>query len=185
MTSLLIASLAACFQQDEAAPPPRIEGLWQVHQVETTAEVVDGQKVAKSQFPGCDWARQTWAFGENALRVGHDVLCQGAESGEYLGCQVSVEVPASWDETAGVWTVAESVKARSRTRGAKLDSLEFPSSCSIEIEAGQYPVVETRKKDWSWEMATPAGYVLRLKIPDSDDPDFVMAMRSTRGEESP
>ncbi|HHO53693.1 MAG TPA: hypothetical protein ENK18_23175 [Deltaproteobacteria bacterium] len=185
MTSLLLLSLTACLQQDETSPPPRIEGLWQVHQVETTSKTVDGQERALEHFPGCGWARQTWSFGEQMIRVGHDVLCPGNSAEESVGCRVSVEVPASWDETAGVWTVTETAKARSRTRGVKSDSLDLPSDCSVEIEAGQYPVVEIRRQSWRWEMSTPAGYVLRLKIPDSDDPDFVIAMRSVRGEESP
>ncbi|MBX2803898.1 MAG: hypothetical protein KTR31_39850 [Myxococcales bacterium] len=179
MHAVPILFLMAACGQDENAPPPQILGLWQVHQVETGTGELDGMEVALRRFPGCTWARQTWNFTEDSIQVGHDVLCPiaGSTTDEHVGCEVSAEVAASWDEAAGIWSVQSPVRARSRAKGLEGDAFGMPTTCTVEVAAGQYPVVRIRREDWRWEMRAPDGTVLRLKIPDSDDPDFVMAMR--------
>lgn len=169
--------------QDDNAPPAQIKGLWQVHQYNTSSGVKNGEDVALARFPGCTWARQTWSFQDATLRVEHDVLCPGRRPDEYVGCQVAAEVPAQWDEAAGSWVVDTPVRARSRAVGLEPGAFGVPTSCTAEIEAGTYLVKRMVREVWRWEMRLPSGVVVRLKIPESDDPDFVMAMRRSRGAE--
>lgn len=179
MTSLLFVTWLGCLGQDDG-PPRQIQGLWTVSQVETDREVVvDGMQLALAQFPGCTWARQTWHFGERTVRMGYDVLCPGGGSDEYLGCQVSVEAPATWDDGQGTWSVEHTARARSRTLALEPAALQMPTTCHAQIEAGTYPVRRMQNQDWRWEMRVPNGRVLRLALPDSDDPDFVTAMRKS------
>ena len=169
--------------QGEMAAPARISGLWQVHQFNTSSGPRNGEDVALSRFQGCTWARQTWSFGEGTIRVEHDVLCPSAVRDEFVGCQVAAEVPAEWDEAQSAFIVETSMRARSRAIGLEPGSFGLPTSCTVEIEAGTYPVKKMVREVWNWEMRLPSGVVARLKIPESDDPDFVMAMRRTLNPE--
>ncbi|MEN0062019.1 MAG: hypothetical protein AAGA48_07680 [Myxococcota bacterium] len=181
MTALFATWLLGCLPSDDG-PPKQIQGLWTVSQVETDKEVVvNGMQLALQQFPGCTWARQTWHFSENSVRMGYDVLCPSRDPDEFYGCQVSVEAPARWDDGQGTWTVDHTARARSRTLALEAASLDVPTTCHAHIEAGTYPVRRMQNQDWRWEMRVPNGRVLRLALPDSDDPDFVSAMRTTTG----
>lgn len=177
----LMTAVFGCLSEDEG-PPRQIQGLWTVTEVETDREVVvDGMQLALQQFPGCTWARQTWNFGQSTIRMGYDVLCPGRETDEYYGCQVSVEAPAAWDDAEGTWTVEHTARARSRTLALEAAALNVPTTCHAHVEAGVYPVRRMQNQDWRWEMRVPNGRVLRLSLPDSDEPDFVTAMRATTG----
>ncbi len=178
---ILSIALVGCLPEDEG-PPRQIQGMWTVRQVETDREVVvDGTQLALQQFPGCTWARQTWHFSEDSVRMGYDVLCPGREAGEHYGCQVSVEAPATWDDAKGEWTVAHTAHARSRTLALEAGALDVPTTCHAHVQAGTYPVRRMQNQEWRWEMRVPTGRVLRLALPESDEPDFVSAMRSTNG----
>ena len=178
---LPLLALLGCDQGENSAPA-RIKGLWQVYQFKTSSGVTDGEDVALARFEGCSWARQTWDFQPDSIRVEHDVLCPSASAGEYVGCQVGAEVAAAWDSEAGQWAVDASVEARSRAVGLEGASFNLPTSCTVEVEAGNYLVKRMSREVWQWEMRLPSGVVLRLKIPESDDPDFVMAMRRASGQ---
>jgi len=179
LAALLATGLFGCLTEDEG-PPRQIQGMWTVSQVETDKEVVvDGMQLALQQFPGCTWARQTWIFGEDSIRMGYDVLCPGAMTDEFYGCQVSVEAPAEWNDSEGTWTVANTARASSRTLALETGALQVPATCHSHIEAGTYPVRRMQNQEWRWEMRVPSGRVLRLALPTSDEPDFVGAMRKT------
>lgn len=188
---MLLIPMFALFGCDQTndAPPTRILGLWQVHEVETSTRPIPGKEVALTNFPGCSWARQTWNFAENLLRVEHDVLCPTATGREYVGCQVAAEVPAIWKEAESKWIIETTVRGRSRAMALDAAGLQVPTACTIRIDAGDYQVARMPpRQEWSWEMGVPNGTVLRLKIPDSEEPDFVSAMRVAAGldtEESP
>lgn len=184
MLTGLLTGLLGC-NQETNAPPPQISGLWQVHQVETGSGEIDGQAVALRQFPGCSWARQTWRFEGDRLVVEHDVLCPSSVENEFVGCSVAAEVPATWEPTAGKWVVPASVRAKSRAVGLEAGALALPTACTVEVDAGDYPVLRMRGQDWRWEVGLPNGTVLRLRIPESDEPDFVMAMRQAKQEQAP
>lgn len=177
---MLLIPMVALFGCDQTndAPPMRILGLWQVHEVETSTRPISGRDVAMANFPGCAWARQTWNFTEELIRVEHDVLCRAPSNEEYVGCKVAAEVPTRWDEANTKWVVDTTVKARSRVVGLEPSGLQMPTSCTVRIDAGDYPVARMPpRQEWSWEMGVPNGTVLRLKIPESEEPDFVAAMR--------
>ncbi|MEO0599856.1 MAG: hypothetical protein AAF211_00375 [Myxococcota bacterium] len=175
----VLATTLGCLTEDEG-PPKQIQGMWTVREVETDREVVvEGMQLALQQFPGCTWARQTWHFSEDTIRMGYDVLCPGRSTDEHYGCKVSVEAPASWDDASGTWTVSNTARASSRTLALERASLDVPARCHAHIEAGSYPVRRMQNQAWRWEMRVPNGRVLRLALPESDEPDFVSAMRAT------
>ena len=181
---LLALAFSGC-NQDENAAPPKIKGLWQVHQFKTSSGITDANEVTLARFPGCSWARQTWDFDDTTIRVEHDVLCP-TPNREFVGCEVGTEVDAAWNDNDGQWVVGSTVSARSRAVGLEPGAFSLPTSCTVEIEAGSYLVKRMSREIWQWEMRLPSGVVLRLKIPESDDPDFVMAMRqATEAEGSP
>lgn len=186
MLLIPLVTLFGCDQTNDA-PPTRILGLWQVHEVETSTRPIPGEEVALSNFPGCNWARQTWNFSEEMLRVEHDVLCPAGPRGdEYVGCQVAAEVPARWDQAASKWIVETSVRARSRAVALQPSALTIPTACTARIDAGDYQVARMPpRQEWAWEMGVPNGTVLRLKIPESEEPDFVAAMRTAAGLDLP
>lgn len=196
-----VLSLAAC-TNDKPPLPEKIQGLWELHQVETAGGQVDALDTVLARYPGCTWGRMTWTFEADHLKVGHDVLCPGAMD-EYYGCEVAARVPAVWNETAGSWKVEYPVAVRSRTVGMGDDrpgapasaenpgaqrpdelgstgALGVPTSCEVTLAAGDYPVARVRNQDWRWEMRTPDGTVYRLRLPESDRPDFVAAIQSAR-----
>lgn len=185
MLLIPLVTLFGCDQTNDA-PPMRILGLWQVHEVETSTRPIAGLDVAMANFPGCAWARQTWNFSEELIRVEHDVLCRAQTAKEYVGCKVSAEVPTRWDEASSKWIVDTSVKARSRAVALEAGGLQVPTSCTVSIDAGAYQVAKMPpRQEWAWEMGVPNGTVLRLKIPDSEEPDFVAAMREAGGLNRP
>lgn len=161
--------------------PEKIKGLWELHQVETAGGEVDEATIIAQRYPDCTWGRMTWTFDEGHLAAGYDVLCPAA-TGDFYGCQVSAQVPATWDPDKGQWHVDNGVGARSRTIGLEEDALPVPTSCEVTVAGGDYPVVRVRKPDWRWEMRTPEGTVYRLKLPESDRPDFVAAIKANLAE---
>lgn len=176
MNRFLPALLLVACTGSEDAPPEQIEGLWELHQIETDGQDVDASAALLAPTPDCSWARQTWRFQGDHLEVGTDVLCPVAP-GEHAGCQVRARVPATWDPR-GHWVVGEPVTARSRTVGLGDGAMTRPTACAVTVAAGEYPVVRVRGQKWRWEMRTPAGTVYRLKPPDTDRPDFAGAMRA-------
>lgn len=191
----LVLSLAAC-KSDQPPVPEKIQGLWELHQVETEGGEVDALDTVLARYPGCTWGRMTWSFEEDHLEVGHDVLCPGESNtrgadptaappteAEYYGCEVAARVPAVWsvNGAVGSWKVEYPVAVRSRTVGRGDDALSIPTSCEVTLAAGEYPVARVRNHDWRWEMRTPDGTVYRLRLPESDRPDFVAAIRNRGG----
>ena len=157
--------------EDVGAPPPPLQGLWQVHQVETSTRPIDADEVALEYFPGCIWARQTWNFERDRIRVEHDALCAATREEEYSACRVAAEAPAEWDQDTDTWKIGTTIKARSRAIGLDGAGFSMPGSCTVQIDAGRYQIAKMPPREaWSWEMAVPNGTVLRLRIPDSDDP---------------
>jgi hypothetical protein len=212
LSMFVIAQLLGCTLQQQPPLPEKIEGLWQLHQVETKdAGIVEAMDMLLKQYPDCSWGRMTWTFDADHIQAGVDVLCpadkpapvlpvstvpdaiapappptpiEGEDShlGEYFGCQVTTRVPAIWDTEGGSWKVEHTVKARSRTRGRDADALGVPTACELTLPMGDYPVARVTRQPWRWEMLTPDGSVYRLKLPDSDRPDFVAALRTLQGE---
>jgi hypothetical protein len=221
LSMLVIVQLLGCSMQQQPPLPEKIEGLWQLHQVETKdAGIVEAMDMLLQQYPDCSWGRMTWTFDADHIQAGVDILCPadvpalilpvstapGAGSlgpgspdaiappapavpaegddgpqHEFFGCQVTARVPAIWDTEAGSWKVEDTVKARSRTRGRDADALGVPTSCELTLPMGDYPVARVTRQPWRWEMLTPEGSVYRLKLPDSDRPDFVAALRGMQG----
>ena len=185
----LVLSLVAC-KTDQPPVPEKIQGLWELHQVETEGGEVDALDTVLARYPGCTWGRMTWTFEDDHLKVGHDVLCPGVSTGaspmeaEYYGCQVAARVPATWSVigSVGSWKVEYPVAVRSRTVGRGDEALSIPTSCEVTLAPGDYPVARIRNHDWRWEMRTPDGTVYRLRLPESDRPDFVAAIRNRGGE---
>ena len=97
--------------------------------------------------------------------------------GAALAAPLAAQVPAAWDVAAGSWKVTEAASATSRTLGVGDGAIELPTTCSVAVQAGDYPVARVRNQRWKWEMRTPDGTVYRLRQPDSDRPDFVSALR--------
>jgi hypothetical protein len=208
----VIAQLLGCTLQQQPPLPEKIEGLWQLHQVETKdAGIVEAMDMLLKQYPDCSWGRMTWTFDADHIQAGVDILCpadpptpvipvstapdspdaiapppvldgENKPQHEYFGCQVSARVPAIWDTEGGSWKVENTVKARSRTKGRDADALGVPTSCELVLPTGDYPVARVTRQPWRWEMLTPDGSVYRLKLPDSDRPDFVAALRGQKGE---
>ncbi|MEQ1505099.1 MAG: hypothetical protein ABMB14_22890 [Myxococcota bacterium] len=181
--NLFLVAIVACTADPSKAQPEKISGLWELHQVETAGGQVDADTVIKQRYPNCTWGRMTWKFEDDHLSVGYDVLCPAgpdpAVATDYYGCQVSARVPATWDPAKGSWHVDNPVAARSRTMGKGDDALSVPTSCEVTVDAGDYPIVRVPKQPWRWEMGTPDGAVYRLRLPESDRPDFVAAIRGT------
>jgi hypothetical protein len=185
MRSVALLSLLFGCPQEQDGKPPKLEGHWELMQIETSSGVLEGRDVVLSQFKGCDWARRTFTFTDGKLKVENDILCRGKARDEYYGCQVAVEVPATWDELNGVWMVRTPVRGRARTRGLEEGALDVPTSCTVEVAAGQYKVARIRSEKWKWEVGVPDGTVYRLRTPDTDAPDFVLAMREARTPAAP
>jgi len=174
--SLLLAGCPA----DPDAPPEKLVGLWELHQVETSQGEIDSLAVVLADFPSCVWGRRTFLFGDGMLRVQNDVLCPSAVNhDEFYGCEVAVEVPAVWDDTdgSGKWVVSTRVSATARTKGLEAGSLDVPTTCTVAVAAGTYPVASVRGYEWRWEIQAPDGQVYRLRDPPNDNPDFVAALR--------
>jgi hypothetical protein len=175
LSSLLV--LAAC-TGDSSDPPVKITGLWELHQVETAKGEIAGVDAVLSRYPGCVWGRSTWSFTDDHVEAAIDVLCPASEAkDEMYGCTVTAAVPAAWNATAGSWQIADAAAATSRTLGVGDGAIEVPTSCSVQVAAGDYLVRKVRNQRWKWEMRTPDGTVYRLRQPDSDRPDFVTALR--------
>lgn len=203
MLPLPVFALLACDDLLSQQPPlpEKIEGMWELHALEIRdGQVVDALPDLLKSYPGCTWGRRTWTFNADHIQAGLDLLCPAGPTGtvaapvpgepaeeggrpqqEYFGCQVTVRVPAIWDTEAGLWKVAHRMKATSRTVGRDADAIGVPTSCSLELPAGDYAVARVPKQPWRWEMLTPEGVVYRLKLPDSDRPDFVAALRGQGG----
>ena len=178
MRSSPLLLLVAC-TGDSSGPPEKITGLWELHQVETAKGEVAGVDAVLSRYPGCVWGRSTWKFSDDHVEAAIDVLCPAnAAKDEMYGCSVTASVPAAWDVAAGSWKVTEPAAATSRTLGVADGAIELPTTCSVQVPAGDYPVARVRNQRWRWEMRTPDGTVYRLKQPDSDRPDFVTALRA-------
>lgn len=194
---LLVSLLSACSEQNPL--PEKIEGLWELHEIETTDKgTVNGRQNLLAAYPGCSWGRSTWTFGADHLQAGIVLLCdatppspppvEGAQRQteahrDFYGCEVTVQVPASWDPEAGLWHVDDTVTARSKTRALDVDAIAKPTECQLTIPAGDYGVTRILHKPWRWEMRTPdlpptQGGLYRLKLPDSERPDFVAALKS-------
>ncbi|MEZ4236277.1 MAG: hypothetical protein R3F59_08975 [Myxococcota bacterium] len=164
--------------------PEKIQGQWEVFQVETKGEVLDAQRVVKLQNPHCIWGRMTWTFDEGHVTAGYDVLCP-AETGEYYGCEVSARLPAAWDEQKGVWHLDSPIRARSRTvtRAATDGEPTATTNCQVTLQEGDYVVAKARGHEWRWEMLSPdETSVYRLQRPSSERPDFVAAIHAQQGE---
>ena len=58
---VLLPLLAGC-PTDDNAPPPKLEGHWELLQIKTSEGEVDGSALVLSKFPGCSWARRTFTF---------------------------------------------------------------------------------------------------------------------------
>ncbi len=163
--------------------PPKIEGMYQLHQLETASGEIESLDVVLGAYAQCDWGRQTWEFQGDRVVVGHDVLCPGFDDGERFACSVSVAVPAEWDKELGKWTIPHGATATSHTSGLDDAALQVPTECTVKVSAGTYPVARIRNQRWRWEMGQPDGTVLRLRIADSDRPDFVRAIRAVEAAE--
>jgi hypothetical protein len=151
---------AGCGSSAEG-PMERIDGTWEVH-----AAATGGQ---------CAWERRTYTFGPSTLRATVDVLCPGA-GGEHVGCSVSAELPASWDES-GRWQVSGGpIVARASVQGTGVKALPA-STCFATLEPGHYVAAKVRGEPWKWEVTTPSEQELRLRRPDTDRPDYVAALR--------
>lgn len=175
--SLSLLTLLAC-QGDTNAPPEKISGLWELHQVETAKGEVAGVDAVLSRYPGCVWGRSTWKFTDDHVEAAIDVLCPAsANRDEMYGCTVAASVPAVWDVAGGSWKVSDPAAATSRTLGVGDGAIAVPTTCSVQVPAGDYPVARVRNQRWKWEMRTPDGTVYRLRQPDSDRPDFVTALQ--------
>ncbi len=172
MRSVALLSLLFGCPQEQDGKPPKLEGHWELMQIETSSGVLEGRDVVLSQFKGCDWARRTFTFTDGKLKVENDILCRGKARDEYYGCQVAVEVPATWDELNGVWMVRTPVRGRARTRGLEGGARDVPPRSTVEVAAGPYKVARIRT-------------VYRLRTPDTDAPDFVLAMREARTPAAP
>jgi hypothetical protein len=164
--------------------PPKIEGLFELHQVETASGELEAVDVIMGRFPGCHWGRMTWEFQGDRVVVGHDLLCPGANDQENFGCSVSLALEATWNAEQGSWTIPLGGSATSRTKGMDTLALKVPTMCSVTVPAGNYPVARVRNQQWRWEMGQPDGTVLRLKVADSDRPDFVRALRFKEAAEA-
>lgn len=183
MTSFALAlALGSGCAPQEKQLPEKIKGLWELHQVETAGGQIDARQLVEQRYPGCTWGRMTWTFDEDHVSVGYDVLCPAA-TGDYYGCQVAARVPSAWDPEAGSWHIEYPAAARSRTIGRDEAAIPVPTACEVTLAAGDYQVVRVREPDWRWEMKTPEGTVYRLRLPESDRPDFVAAINASMAEE--
>jgi hypothetical protein len=176
----LLAGLAGCDLLNDfrgSAPlPEKIQGQWEVHQIETEGGIIAAEDAIAQQYPRCLWGRMTWTFDAGHVALAYDVLCPAA-AGEYYGCEVSARVPAVWDEQAGAWSVEHPAYARSRTVGRGDEAISVPTSCQVAIQPGTYQLVRVRNQDWRWEMRSPDRMsVYRLRLPSSQRPDFVAAI---------
>lgn len=177
--------LVSCALQEQKTPPEKIAGAWELHQVETATGTIDGLRWILDKYAGaateaskCSWGRMTWTFADDHIDVGVDVLCQTG-AGDFYGCEVAATVPATWNADLGQWTVPYPVAVRSRTAGLDESAVAGPTQCEVSIDAGTYVVERVRPTDgdWRWEMSAPKGVVFRLRLPRSDRPDFVSAIR--------
>ena len=63
----VIAQLLGCTLDQQPPLPEKIEGLWQLHQVETKdAGIVEAMDMLLKQYPDCSWGRMTWTFDADA-----------------------------------------------------------------------------------------------------------------------
>lgn len=182
--------LAGCTLSEQKTTPEKISGVWELHQVETASGTVEGLRWILDKYSGppssgagapkCTWARMSWTFADDHIDVGVDVLCQTG-AGDFYGCEVAASVPATWNPDLGQWTVPHPVAVRSRTAGLDESAVAGPTQCEVSVDAGTYVVERVRPKegDWRWEMSAPKGVVFRLRLPRSDRPDFVSAIRET------
>lgn len=172
----MFALLASCLSEQKA-PPEKISGAWELHQVETAEGKVDALPSILSKYPACTWGRTTFTFTDQEIQVGLDVLCPTG-AGDYSGCEVAASVPASWNDQLGQWTVPYPVAVRSRTNGIDEQAISGQTQCEVSLNAGTYEVERVYPKggEWRWEMRAPGGVVYRLRLPRSDRPDFVSAI---------
>jgi hypothetical protein len=191
-------AIVAC-KGNQVDVPKRIEGTWEVHQIEVGETAVEAAVAVTNGHPGCTWGRIIMSFeldgGVDPMAApadrlpGHltsntDVLCPTQQSGEMFGCSVSARVPAEWDVHAGKWIVADGATVRNRTRPVDVAAIASGTSCEAKVSAGEYLVEQIRGQKWKWEMLTPSGTVYRLRAPQSDRPDFVAALQRQQQEAS-
>lgn len=189
-------AMMAC-KNKQADVPKRLEGTWEVAQIEVAGGEVEAKVAVTNGHPGCTWGRIVMAFDPDDPATsqvemtdaipGHlstttDVLCPTQVGGEMFGCTVTARVPATWQVRAGKWVVADGATVRNRTRPLDTGAIASGTSCEAKVSAGDYEVVQVRGQKWKWEMRTPEGTVYRLRAPQSERPDFVAALQRQQAE---
>jgi hypothetical protein len=133
----------------------------------------------------CRWERATWTFGENTVASSLDALCSD-EAGHHAGCTTTAVSPAGFDTATGRWMVERPIAVRSESTSvineAEADPHAPPdlpaSACAATLDAGPYAFTKVRGEDWKYTMTTPGGASVRLKVPNSEHPDYVAALKT-------